>query len=195
MMATKFKGIKTAKEYRRGELTRDILRLIGAGVVIAGATIAAPNTLQLIDYFNPKGRAERNRIWKVIKYLESKNRVSFEERGGKTYVVLTQTGGRRLSEDFIADLAVRKPRRWDHKWRLVMFDLPMRHEKVRQAFRNKIEDFGFEMYQRSVFIYPYECHEEVHTVAKWYGVDEHIRYVVATEIHDMRQFIQKFDLL
>ncbi|MEK7093015.1 MAG: hypothetical protein AAB927_00850 [Patescibacteria group bacterium] len=194
-MATKFKGIKTAAEYRRGELTRDILRLVGAGVVIAGAAVMAPNTIQLIDYFNPKGQAERNRIWKAIKYLEAKNRVSIENKDNNTYVTLTERGNLKLTEDSIADLAVDTPRRWDHKWRFVMFDLPARHDGVRQAFRKKIEDFGFKLYQRSVFIYPYECHEEVHTVARWYGVDQHIRYVVATEIHDMRHFVREFDLL
>jgi len=58
----------------------------------------------------------------------------------------------------------------------------------------QLEDLGFKLYQRSVFIYPYECHEEVHTIAKWYGVDQYIRYIVATEVHDMRKYVQEFDL-
>jgi hypothetical protein len=49
--------------------------------------------------------------------------------------------------------------------------------------------------KRSVFIYPHECQEEVLAVAKWYGVEDHVRYLVATEIHDMRRFIEVFKLL
>jgi len=194
-MGTKFKGIKTAAEYRRGELAKDILRLVGAGVVIGGAMVAAPNTLQLIDYFNPKGAHARNRIWKAIKYLEKRNRIAFEERGNQTFVVLTKGGRIQLDEDAIWELSIGTPHQWDHKWRIVMFDLPRTHEKVRQPFRLKLEDFGFKLYQRSVFIYPHECYEEIHTVAKWYGVDEHIRYIVATEINDMRRYVDEFDLL
>jgi len=194
-MATKFKGIKTASEYRRGELTKDILRLVGAGIVVSGMAIAAPNTLQLIDYLNPKGRTERNRIWKTIKYLEQKNRIRIEERGNNLYVYLTSEGHVKLNEDAIGELMIKKPYRWDHKWRLVMFDLPAHHNKARDPFRLKLEDLGFKLYQRSVFIFPYECHEEVHTIAQWYGIDQHIRYIVATEVHDMRQFAKLFDLL
>ncbi len=193
-MATKFAGIKTVAEYRRGELARDILRLIGAGVAV-GATIVAPNTVQLIDYLDPKGRNERNRIWKTIKYLEEKDRVTFQERDGHTYVQLTATGRQQLDEDAIWELAIARPRRWDHKWRIVMFDLPSKRETARQAFRHKLEDLGFKFYQRSVFIFPYECAQEVNTVAQWYGVEQYVRYIVATEINDMRRFAQLFDLL
>lgn len=194
-MNTKFKGIKKAADYQRGELVKDVLRLVGAGIAIGGMAAAAPNTLQLIDYFDPKGRDERNRIWKAIKYLEEKNRVILREEHGHTYVFLTKEGKVRLNEDSIGELAIARPRRWDHKWRMVMFDLPARHNKVRDAFRLKLEDLGFRQYQRSVFIIPFECHEEVHTIAAWYGVDEYIRYIVATEVHDMRDFIKLFDLL
>jgi DNA-binding transcriptional regulator PaaX len=194
-MATKFKGIKTAAEYRRGELSRDILRLVGAGIALSGIAFAAPNTLQLIDYFDPRGRDERNRIWKTIKYLEQKNRIVIERRQGRDIVTLTEHGRLILSEDAVAELAVRTPRRWDRKWRLVMFDFPARYERVRAPFRSKLQDLGFKLYQRSVFIFPYECHEEVHTVAQWYGVDDFIRYIVASEIHDTREFAKQFDLL
>lgn len=194
-MATKFKGIKTAAEYRRGELARDILRLVGAGVVKGSLLAMGPGTAQLIDYFDPKGRHERNRIWKAIKYLEQKNRIRIEERDTGQYAYLTSVGKLKLNEDAIWDMTVKKPYRWDHKWRLVMFDLPARHNKVRNEFRLKIEDLGFKLYQRSVFIYPYECHEEIHAIARWYGIDACIRYIVATEVHDMRRFVKIFDLL
>lgn len=196
MKEEKLQRIKSAAEYKRGELAKDILRIIGSGASAPGFGSVALNTLQLVDCFNPKGRDERNKVWKSIKYLEAKNRIRFHaESDGHTSVHLTKAGETTLSEVAIDELAVKQPRRWDRKWRLVMFDIPARHEKARQPFRSKLEDLGFRLYQRSVFIYPYECHEEVHTVAKWYGVDEFIRYVVATELHDMREYAQLFDLL
>ena len=194
-MATKFRGIKTAAEYRRGELAADILKLVAAGIAMGGASVAAPNTLQLIDYLHPKGNYERNRIWKAIKYLESRERIRIEERSDGTYVHLTDQGRIKVHEDSIWELTIKRPNRWDRKWRIVMFDLPKNKEKVRQSFRLKLEDLGFKMYQRSVFIYPYECQAEVITVAKWYGVDDCIHYIVATEIHNMRDLIKEFDLL
>ncbi len=194
-MVTKFKGIKTAAEYRRGELCKDILRLVGAGVVV-GAAVVAPNAAQLIDYLNPTGRAERNRIWKAIKYLEDKHRLHIEEKNGTQYVQLTEKGRRELDELLIWELAVKQPRFWDHKWRLVMFDFPTTYrDQTRRSFRSKLEDMGFVQYQRSVFIYPHECAQEIDIIADWFQVREHVRYVVATEINDMRYFVKEFGLL
>lgn len=192
-MGTKFKGIKTAAEYRRGEITKDILRLVGAGVIMAGA-IAAPNAVQLIDMFDPKSPRERNRIWKALKYLESKRHVELDNEGAHTFVRLTESGKRRLDEERIWEMTIQSPRRWDRKWRLVLFDIPARSETIRQSFRQKLEDFGLKLYQRSVFIYPHECYEQVTIVAKWYGVDMHVRYIVAEEINDARKFLKEFDL-
>lgn len=192
-MGTKFHGIKTAAAYRRGELAKELLRLIGAGVVVAGA-IAMPNTGQLIEYLDPKSARERNRIWKTLKYLEQKQRIVFVESGAHTVVNLTDLGKRRLDEDRIWEMTIDTPRRWDRKWRMVLFDIPGKNETARQSFRTKLQDFGMRLYQRSVFIYPHDCYEHVMVVAKWYRIDRHVRYVVATEINDERRFLKEFDL-
>lgn len=175
----------------RGTLARDILRMVAH--TLAGRTPA--RTTDLIAAFSPADREDRNRIWKTIKYLEEKNRIEMEEHGGEWYVTLTRDGELKIDEDAIWNMAVKTPGRWDHKWRLVMFDLPTERDRNRHSFRAKLEDLGFKLYQRSVFIFPYECHEEIHTIAKWYGVDDYIRYIVATEVHDMRKFAKAFDLL
>lgn len=180
---------------KQGELTKEILKVVCFGIVIGAATMAAPNTLQLIDYFDPKGSRARKRIWNAIKYLEAKNRLRMYENESGSFVEITAQGKRYLNEEAIWDIAIREPKSWDQKWRLVMFDIPARHQKVRHVFRLKLEDLGFKLYQRSVFIYPHECTTEVLTVAKWYGVEDHVRYIVATEIHDMRRYIKEFDLL
>lgn len=194
-MATKFKGIKTAAEYRRGEICKDILRLVGAGVVV-GTAVVAPNAVQLIDYLNPAGRAERNRIWKAIKYLEDKHRLRIEDRGDTQYIHLTREGKRELDELLVWEIAIKQPRFWDHKWRLVMFDFPTSYrDHLRHSFRLKLEDLGFIQYQRSVFIYPHECAQEIDIIADWFNARDHVRYIVATEINDMRRFVKEFGLL
>ncbi len=179
---------------RRGELTTSILRAVDE-ITSKSALAGTLEVREVINFFHPENRHQRNQIWKAIKYLESRDRLKVLDDGLNTSVMLTRNGRTQLHEDSIQTLEIRRPSRWDKKWRLVMFDLPMRHGNVRQAFRHKLQDFGFKMYQKSVFIYPYECLEEVNTVAHWYGVKEYVRYIVASEIHDIRKFVVAFDLL
>ena len=193
-MKSKFKGIKTASEYRRGELSRDILRLIGAGVIV-GTAIVAPNVLQVVDMFDPKGRAQRNRIWKAIKYLEECERITFVERDGERIVLLTKNGKVALDALSIDELSLQPSRMWDRKWRMVMFDIPMYKARARVPFREKLRDLGFEMYQKSVFVYPYECREEILAVAEYFDVREHVSYMLVEDMTHMREYVLKFDLL
>lgn len=191
---TIFKGIKKAEEYRRGEIAHDILRLVGAGVLM-GAVVIAPNVAQVVDMFDPKGRTQRNRIWKAIKNLEQQERLRIEYKNGERYLVLTKRGQIALNDIAIEDLTIDPPRMWDRKWRIVMFDIPMHHSRARIPFREKLQDLGFETYQKSVFVHPFECREVVLTIAEHYGVRDFIRYMVAEEISHMREFVRKFDLL
>lgn len=193
-MKSKFKGIKTAAEYKRGEIARDILRLVGTGIVL-GTAVVAPNVVQVLDIFDPKGRTQRNKIWKAIKYLEQQERIRIQEENGVRTLKLTKRGQVALNDLSVEELSVRRPRMWDRKWRMVMFDIPMYRSRNRIPFREKIQDLGFEMYQKSVFVYPYECREEVILVAEHYGVREYIRYATVEEMSNMREFVKKFDLL
>ncbi len=190
-----FRNVRKLEDQERGELVRNVLMLVGSGVALGAWAAAAPNTLQLIDYLDPHGRAQRRKIWSAINYLQKRGDITIAlGKDGNEYVRLTRQGNVRFDEDRLWDLKLTPPRTWDRKWRLVMFDFPS-HLRTRHTFRAKLEDFGFVPYQRSVFIYPHECHEEVFAVAKWYGLDRYIRYIVATEIHDMREYIRVFDLL
>lgn len=187
------KRIEESKELtvvQRGELVRGILELVDTSI---RKNSAAPAT-QVIESFHPQTRDERNRIWKAIKYLEEKQQLILKEKAGERYVHLTSIGKTKLNEFAIWDITVCKPTRWDNKWRLVMFDLPASAQSQRHQFRAKLEDIGFEVYQRSVFIYPYECHDEIMAIARWFGLDRYIRYVVATEINDIETYRKLFDL-
>jgi DNA-binding transcriptional regulator PaaX len=193
-MADTFRGIRKASEYRRGEIAKDILRLVHAGVLI-GTYVTAPNVVQVIDMFNPEGVTERNRIWKAIKYLEEKNRIRIVYKGNERILTMTSDGHVALSEIAIDELAIPKPRWWDKKWRLVMFDIPVSHEKHRHPFRGKLEEMGYVQYQRSVFVHPYESRKEVFAIAEFYGVADHVRYLVVEEMTDVRELARRFGLI
>src|SRR4051812_12430590 len=106
-MKTRFKGIKSASEHKRGELVKDLLKLIAAGVLVSAASVAAPNTLQLLEYLDPKSREERQKVWSAIRYLEKHGDIEvLTEANGKEYVYLTRRGKIRLDNDAIWDLQI-----------------------------------------------------------------------------------------
>ncbi len=191
-MTVRFHNI-TVAEPRRGELGKHILRLIDAGVRV-DSEVVPPNVSQLLAYFNPQGRDERNRIWKALKYLEDRGRIRFENRGNIQYLHLTTEGKVELREILLWEMSITRPRRWDGKWRLVMFDFPVSHEAVRRLFKAKLEDFGFKVYQKSVFVYPHECRDEVAALILWCDAATYVRFIVADTIDDAETYMRLFDL-
>jgi len=129
----------------------------------------------------------------VRQILYGFRRYKFIRRTGKDYE-LTSKGKKKLQNIFIDEVIMKVPKKWDGKWRLVMYDLPVRFKKVRNAFRWKLKDLGFFQFQKSAWIYPYPCKEEILFVADFYGVRKYIEILEVCEILDDKKIKAHFNL-
>ena len=95
---------------------------------------------------------------------------------------LTSKGEHKFRKIFIDEVVIKKQKKWDGKWRLVIYDLPIRFKKVRDSFRWKLKDLGFYRFQKSAWIYPYPCEGELLFIADFYGVRKHIEILEVNKI-------------
>ena len=72
---------------------------------------------------------------KLIEYISDKNG-KITVRDNKERKNENQGIRHRIDEN-------QKPNKWDGKWRLVMFDIPMRFTKGREALRFHLKDLDF----------------------------------------------------
>jgi phenylacetic acid degradation operon negative regulatory protein len=84
--------------------------------------------------------------------LERNGLVTREQRAGQLVYRITDLG--RLEALGGRDPESRWRRRWDRRWRMVLFDLPASRRKVRQRFWRWLRDNGFGYLQNSVWIHP-----------------------------------------
>ncbi|MEK7515869.1 MAG: hypothetical protein AAB555_03020, partial [Patescibacteria group bacterium] len=117
--------------------------------VLAGAMVltgAVPDFNKILRYFigNKKGARFNYRIKTALGRLAANGLVTFEEREGKRYARITEVGKQVLEFESLRDKAMRKPRRWDGRWRVVLFDIPERRRRVRNQLRRFMQEFGFE---------------------------------------------------
>ena len=101
----------------------------------------------------------------AMRRLAAQGLITFEERGGKRYARATEAGERMLELESLREKIAQKPRRWDGRWRVVLFDIPERRRRVRNLLRMFMQEFGFVRLQDSAWIYPYDC-EDIITLAK-----------------------------
>ena len=110
------------------------------------------------------------------------------------HYLLTPKGEAKLHNLVIEDIEIKNPKNWDGKWRLVMYDFPIRFKKARNAFRFKLKQLGFFQFQKSAWIYPYPCEGEILFVADFYGVRKHIEILEVDKILNDRKIKIHFGL-
>ncbi len=125
------------------------------------------------------------RRYKFVRHIKG-------SRGDK--YVITKKGERKLQQIFIDEVVIKNPKKWDGRWTLVMYDLPIRFKKARDAFRWKLKDLGFFQFQKSAWIYPYPCEGELLFVADFFGVRKYIEILEVSSIFDDEKLKSHFGL-
>lgn len=185
---------KAAKKKRRSRALRGaVLLSVGAAGLIAAAAVA-PNAVQLLEYAGINAKL-RYRTMSVLGRLKSKGEIEFEERDGIRFVRLTPKGEAAvalLREKM--SLAEKKPRRWDGRYRLVMFDIPEKRKKMREQLRLAMREVGFLRVQDSAWIYPYDCEEFVALIKADLQAGKNVLYAVVEEIENDGWIRRHFEL-
>src|SRR3989344_800056 len=120
--------------------------------------------------------------------------VRHTKQHGKNTYSLTPKGKTKIGSIIIDNIEIKTQKHWDGKWHLVMYDLPIRFKKARNAFRWKLKDIGFFKFQKSAWIYPYPCEGEILFVADFFGVRRHIEILEVDKILDDKKLKTYFGL-
>lgn len=79
---------------------------------------------------------------------------------GKPYLQFTGQGKARLQRDF--SLFAMQQKRWDGKWRLVIFDIEEKERQIRKILREKLKNWGFGEWQKSIYVSPYDYNQDIY---------------------------------
>lgn len=135
------------------------------------------------------------RTRQLLDRFEKQKYVSVSEHAdGKITVSITEKGMTRALTYELETLSMIKPKRWDKKWRIVIFDIPEKHKGIRDIFRMRLRQLGLFQLQESVYVSPYPCFDEVEFLRELYGVAFTARYLLAEKIEDDESLKQHFTL-
>lgn len=82
---------------------------------------------------------------------------------------LTEKGRKVFGKVQFDDLTISPSKEWDKKWRFLVFDIPEKRKTLRDILRAKLKAIGFFQFQKSVWIYPFECEKEISYVCEYLG--------------------------
>lgn len=188
---------KRWKARKRKELAKNLLRTIATvGVVIAAST--SPyfllNLLRATSHENVDKKKERV-LTRTLSYLRQKEFITIQEENGKITMVLSDKGKRKVQEYNFDEMALPRKRRWNGQWHIVIFDIAHKKKGAREALREKFRDLGMVMLQKSVWVWPYECRNEMRLIQEMFELDgKEVNYIVADYIEEERKLRRHFNL-
>ena len=92
----------------------------------------------------------------------------------------------------IDKIKIKMPKKWDKKWRMVLFDVPHTYRKARDSLRFHLKQLGFYQLQKSVFIFPYECKDEIDFITEIHDVGKFVRYAIVDSVDNEGYLKQVF---
>ena len=186
---------KFATKIRIGATQQKLLLLLGAGLSI-GLTRSVNRQVRIIK--------ETVKEWKMIN-LQNLNRSADalykgnivgikNNKDGTSTLILTEYGEKLYLTYNINDMKITPSGHWGKEWHLIMFDIPSKFQKARNAFRYFIKRLGLFPLQKSVYVYPFNCENEVKFIASLFEVERYYRYAIARNINNEKELLSHFHL-
>ncbi len=190
--------VRASEGYPKGELAREILLMIAAGLAIPAAFLMPNIPVALRPVLRALteecGLRKSTPFVRSVSYLKRNRLVSVTERDGQQILTLSEGGKKRLLQFDLDKIVIKKPRKWDGYWRLVLFDIPEKQKIGREALRSKLKQLGFYQLQKSCFIHPYECEPEIVFISEVFEISPYVNFILAKKIEGAGELMKHFNL-
>jgi len=172
-----------------------VLLLLGGGLAL-GLTRSPKQYFRLVQGMKKEWKDISERQMRdAIRALYRSKMISAEEHPDGTVTIMLNETGKKVALRYDLDaMSIGTPEKWDGKWRMVLFDIPNNKNKARSALRFHLQELGFFIYQRSVFVHPYSCKKLIDFLTEYYGIREYVRYVVVESLDNELHLKLHFNL-
>lgn len=187
------------KELKKERKKTNIQKIILGSIATAGllsVALVTPNAIQLLKSFGIDKNLKnfKNDTNRSLSNLLSAGLVVFIEKDGKKYLKLTEKGKLKLMRLEKENFQFKKPKKWDKKWRIIIFDISQKRRLQRDKLRFTLKQIGFIKLQQSVWVYPYDCEELITLLKLDFKIGKDILYIIAEKIENDKILKKFFEL-
>lgn len=127
-------------------------------------------------------RYKKLQLRRALAYLKTQNKIQYIEKGDNIIAVQITKNGQNYLKNFDFDnLVLERPKKWDKKWRLIIFDIPEKKKLAREALRKKLKDLGLIKLQDSVWVTPFPCEQEINLIKNVFNLSDFWLEMIITE--------------
>ena len=179
--------------YKFGPVQQKILLVLLSGLALGAAHSSTQYFRALkIAHAAWKEIDQRNFNRSLRRLSHQKLLVESQLSDGSFRLVLTPEGAREARRLSLLGRSIRfkKPKTWDKKWRLVLFDVPETDRVFRDVLREHLHTLEFYRLQQSVFVSPYPYEAAILELVHLYGAEAYVR-VATVEMIDNEDALEQ----
>lgn len=135
---------------------------------------------------------DKERYYHSLWQLEKQGYIKRYKDSKKNLIELTKIGQAKAVRYAIKDWQIEKPKIWDKKWRIIIFDIPNDKKILREIVRQRLKYWGFHQLQESVFVYPFDCNTEISALKYTYNLGRYVQYLVVESIETELDLVDLF---
>lgn len=170
---------------RKGEIIKDILSWLVIGGMVAVAATSPYFLYNVLRSFHKRKQYNKQSVANAFYRLQKEGAILFQKRNNQLYISLTREGKRKAGKFQINNLSIQRPKKWDGKWRIIIFDISDRQRIKREAFRGFLKRLQFYKLQESVWVHPFDCRAEVELLKDFFGfTSKEIQLIIAEQIEN-----------
>ncbi len=187
---------ETSAIRRRINMQKIVLQSI-AGAGLLSVALLAPNAMQVLRLLHPdttRRMHPKYLIASTFNKLCDKRLIVVESTSRGSMIRLTNEGKLALARMVARSPDTRKHKRWDKRWRMVVYDIKEKRRAVRGKLRDTLSTFGFYKLQASTWVYPYECEELIILLKADFKIGIEVLYVIVEKIENDQKLKDHFGL-
>ena len=174
-----------AQKIRRDRIVEIILKTVAAAGFLSIALLA-PNALQIVKIFEKGKRGQNQKYYlkTAAARLAKQGLIEFKKTDRGTFLRITPAGERKLRTIDLDNFQIKKPKKWDGKWRIVIFDIKEARREVRDKLRTSLVQLGFMRLQHSVWVSPYDCEDFIALLKADFMIGKDILYLIVEKLEN-----------
>lgn len=185
---------------------KEVLTLLGLGVFLA-ASIVIPTlpmaAKPIVDLYRRKQSEEKFKLWNkfnqrrlkhLLKRLYEQKVIEVKDTEEGTQIKLTEKGRVKFLKFRLEEMMLEKPEKWDGRWRIIIYDIKKEKRIISEIFRSFLRKLKFLKLQKSVYLTPYPCKDEIEFLRQYYGLDKEVLYLELRELENENVYKEYFNL-
>jgi CRISPR-associated endonuclease Cas2 len=181
---------------KRKNIQKIILNTIFATGMLSIALVA-PNVISVIKKLEGSSKRKKDLKYSInasFTRLKEKGLIEIVEVSGKKVARITKKGESKL--DFLDkhNFKLKIPKKWDGRWRVVIFDIKESRSKTRFLLRKTLSGIGFIRLQNSVWVYPYDCEDLISLLKADFKVGKDVLYMIVEKVENDQPLHKIFNL-